>query len=454
MINADMPDPTTADTAALHPMLELLGDAADGYIEFQRGDVVNGAIAWVGENEILIDVGSKFEGVLAPQEFSAMTVQERRGYAIGAAVECLVLHPRDRNGNLVLSLTQARVGQDWDRAEQYFEEATVFQAPISGHNKGGLIVYLGQVRGFVPASQIDRRHAIDRSKIDGTHTSPLAALVDEPMWFKIIEIDRRKNRLILSEQAAMRDRRKQLKTDLLNTLEEGQTVTGHVTSLADFGAFVDIGGADGLIHLSEISWNRVSHPREVLSINEPVTVKVIAVDRERKRIGLSLKQLEPEPWSRVAERFTVGNVIDGTITRLVDFGAFARLDGNIEGLIHVSEMTDDGRPAAEVVQPGDRVSVRVIRVDPDKKRIGLSLKRASPEFDTLGVALGNGAVDAETDVSPVATATGGDLADLPAATTGGEAETDDAGGGDLAAVEAAATAPSEVEAPDATPSEG
>jgi len=372
-----------AETLERHPMLDLLDDTEEGYLDFQRGDVVNGAIAWVGENEILVDVGGKFEGVLAGQEFSQMPPDQRRAFQVGDVVECLVINPRDRNGNLVLSFSQAQMGQDWDEAEAFFEQGLVFEAPVGGHNKGGLIVYVGQVRGFVPASQIDRRHAVDRARIDGTAGSPLAGLVSESLWFKIIEIDRRKNRLILSEQAAMRERRKQLKTDLLNNLDEGQVVEGFVTSLADFGAFVDIGGADGLIHLSEISWNRVSHPREVLQLHQAVRVKVIAVDRDRKRIGLSLKQLEPEPWSTVTERFVVGTVVDGTITRLADFGAFARLEGNIEGLIHVSELTDDARPAAEVVSSGDTVSLRVIRVDPKNKRIGLSLKRAGPDYDDL-----------------------------------------------------------------------
>lgn len=428
-------------------MLDLLDEGADSYLEFQRGDVVNGTIAWVGENEILIDVGGKFEGILASHEFSQMPADQRRSFEVGNVVECLVLNPRDRNGNLVLSLSQARIGQDWDLAEEYFREGTVFEAPVGGHNKGGLIVYVGQVRGFVPASQIDRRHAVDRSRIDGTPASPLAALVDEPLWFRIMEIDRRKNRLILSEQAAMRERRKQLKTDLLGNLEEGQVVEGSVTSLADFGAFVDIGGADGLIHLSEISWNRVSNPRDVLELHQIVTVKVIAVDRERKRIGLSLKQLEPEPWSTVADAFVVGSVVEGTISRLADFGAFAKLEGNIEGLIHVSELSDDARPPAEVVSPGDVLQLRVIRVDPKNKRIGLSLKRAAPEYDDLPLSHVAAAAVAEQYV-PAAEAEGTE-------SEGIEAEgTENAGGPDLA-TDVRDTDVRDADAPNAdVPSEG
>jgi small subunit ribosomal protein S1 len=200
-----------------------------------------------------------------------------------------------------------------------------------------------------------------------------------------MEIDRHKNRLILSEQAAMRERRKQLKKDLLGDLSEGQIISGRVTSLAEFGAFVDIGGADGLVHLSELTWNRVSHPSEVLELGQSVEVKVISIDRDRNRIGLSLKQLQPEPWSTVDDRYHVGEVIEVEITRLADFGAFARIESDIEGLIHVSELSDAELPPGEVVSPGQTIAVRIIRIDPDRKRIGLSLKRAGDDFDILGL---------------------------------------------------------------------
>ena len=373
-----MTDPFTTTTSAMpHPMLELLESYDDQGKRFQRGDIVNGRIALIRDNEVLIDVGGKREGILSSREMSAMTKDDIAGLQVGDEVECLIVNPEDRQGNLVLSLSQARIGQDWDQAEELHANDQTFEATVSGHNKGGLIVYVGQVRGFVPASQIDRRHGFSREQIDGSGESPLAMLVSQPVWLKIIEIDRRKNRLILSELAAMRERRKSSKSELLTSLEEGQVLTGIVTSLADFGAFVDIGGADGLVHLSELAWNRVNHPSEVLHLGDKVTVKVISVDRDRKRIGLSMKQLMPEPWSDIEQRFVVGEVITATITRLADFGAFARLDGDIEGLIHVSELSDDSKPAGEVVQPGDEVTVRVIRVDPDRKRIGLSLKRAA-----------------------------------------------------------------------------
>ena len=282
-------------------------------------------------------------------------------------------------------MAQARIGQDWDEAEEIFEAGTLFDTEVSGHNRGGLIVYMGGVRGFVPASQIDRRRAFKREEIDGSPTSPLATLVGQELTFKIIELDRRGNRLILSELAAMRERRKVSKAQLLDELQEGQIKEGIVTSLADFGAFVDIGGADGLVHLSELTWGRVSHPKEILELGEKVKVKVISVDRERKRIGLSLKALAPEPWSTVEERYVVGEVVEAEITRLADFGAFARLDEEIEGLIHVTELSDLSQTPEEIVSPGEKVAVRIIRIDPERKRIGLSLKRADGAYDALGI---------------------------------------------------------------------
>ncbi len=373
-------DDSRSGDSDLHPMEELLASSASDR-RFQRGDVVEGTIVLVGSHEVLIDVGAKTEGILAPREFGQMSQDELEALSVGDNVKCLVINPEDRSGNLVLSLAQARLGQDWAEAEQLDEEDELFEVSISGHNKGGLIAYVGEVRGFIPASQIDRQHGIDRSRVDGSPDSPLARMVGEEVWVKVIEVDRRKNRLILSEQAAMRERRKQSKAELLGTLREDQILSGVVTSLADFGAFVDIGGADGLVHLSELSWSRVNHPQDVLSLGDEVTVKVISVDRERNRIGLSLKQLTPEPWSDVEERFELGGVTSGEITRLTEYGAFAKLDGDVEGLIHVTELSDESLPPAEVVTVGDEASLRVIHIDPSRKRIGLSLKRAGPEFD-------------------------------------------------------------------------
>jgi small subunit ribosomal protein S1 len=369
--------------AGEHPMLALL-NAYEATSQLQRGDVVTGTIALVNDHEILIDVGAKSEGILASREFSEMTRDQRETFVAGQTVECLVVNTEDRaTGHIVVSLAQAKQGADWERAQALFEADDAFEETVSGHNKGGLIVHIGSVRGFVPISQIDRRHVVDRSRIDGSVQSPLASLVGSKIIVKVMELDRRKNRLILSEQAAMREHRRRRKEELLDQLEAGQVVTGIVTSLADFGAFVDIGGADGLVHLSELSWQRVTHPREVVQLGDSVTVKVISVDRERRRIGLSMKQLEPEPHTDLDERYPIGTLVQGEIVRLTDFGAFAHVDGDVEGLIHISELSDEERPPEETVSVGQVLDLRVIRIDADKKRLGLSLKRAGEEFDAI-----------------------------------------------------------------------
>jgi len=443
-----------ADAATDHPMLELLDAMEDNWV-FRRGDVVSGSVAHVTDQEILIDVGGKSEGLLSPREFSRMSRDELAEYAVGDDVECLVVNPNDREGNLILSIKKARIGQDWEEAEQLHTDGKCFESSVDGHNKGGLIVYIGQVRGFIPASQIDRSHAIKREEVDGSPNSPLARFVGRPIFVKVIEIDRHKNRLILSELAAMRERRKQSKAQLIDDLSEGTIIDGKVTSLADFGAFVDVGGADGLVHLSELSWNRVDHPSEVLDLGQKVQVKVISVDRERRRIGLSMKQLMPEPWSTVEDRFTVGDLVPAEITRITDFGAFARLDDDIEGLVHVSELSDQELPPGDVVESGQELTLRVIRIDPDRRRIGLSLKRVDPAYDEL-VANAELEAEAEAGADEAADVEAGGIetadvetADVEAADVEAAADTDATVAEADAETAAPAVAEAEAEAPEA-----
>jgi small subunit ribosomal protein S1 len=293
-----------------------------------------------------------------------------------------VVTPEDKNGNPILSLSRAQAERDWREAERVFDAGEIFEGTVAGFNKGGLIVRMGKVRGFVPSSQIvSLREKIRDRDVEGDQ--PLAGLVGMKLQLKVIEIDRSRNRLILSERAAMREWRRQHKEKLLAELQEGDIRTGEVISICDFGAFVDLGGADGLIHLSELSWRRVSHPSEVLSTGDKVEVYVLNVDRERKRIGLSLKRLETDPWSTIEERYHVGQLVEGTITKLVKFGAFARIfQDDIEGLIHLSELSDEriAHPR-EAVQEEDVRTLRIIRIDSNRRRIGLSLKRvASSEY--------------------------------------------------------------------------
>ncbi len=368
---------TTPDTT--NPMASLL-DSEYAYKVPQHGDVLQGIIMQITHSEILIDVGSKSEGIISGRELERMDPETRESLKVGQEVLAYVVRPEDQDGNIVLSLTRAQMEADWRRAEELYAAEEIFEAQVAGHNKGGLIVRIGRVRGFVPSSQLVsvRRRRSEEAEGEDVEDSEQAKLVGKTLRFKIIELDRRRNRLILSERAAAREWRREQKEKLLSELQEDEVRTGVVSSLCDFGAFVDLGGADGLVHLSELSWGRVSHPREVLSVGDEVQVYVLHIDRERRRIALSLKRLQPEPWSQIDERYEIGQLVQGTITKITNFGAFARLDGDVEGLIHISELSEQriGHPR-EVVQEGQTLDLRVIRIDSARKRIGLSLRRVN-----------------------------------------------------------------------------
>jgi small subunit ribosomal protein S1 len=371
-------DQNMGGSAADHPMRSLL-ESESGLNMPQRGEIRDGIVARITPNEILVDVGAKSEGIITGRELESIDDATRKSLAIGQSIPVYVLDPEDRSGNIVLSLTKAREEKDWQTAEQLMETQEVYSGTIAGYNKGGLIVKVGNVRGFIPASQVS---AARRRRAEGTDApeQKWGKMVGETTQVKVIEVDRNRNRLILSERAASKETRELQKEKLLAEIKPGEVRKGHVISLADFGAFVDIGGADGLVHLSEISWKRVNHPSEVLKVGQEVDVEVLNVDRERKRIGLSLKRREADPWTLLQRKYQIGQLVQGTITKLTKFGAFARLEGEdeIEGLIHVSELSeghiDHPRNA---VSEGQQVTLRVLKIDPDKRRIGLSLKRAA-----------------------------------------------------------------------------
>jgi small subunit ribosomal protein S1 len=369
-----------------HTMQGLLDNSTFGFKDIKRGDVLTGTIVRMSPQEILVDVGSKSEGIISGRELEHLPADVLSELKVGDEVMTFVVNPEDRNGNIVLSLSRAQAEKDWREAEDLFKSQDVFEGQVAGFNKGGLIVKVGKVRGFVPASQLVSAHgggkveeaAESEEGEAGRPDERWQPLVGKKLQLKVIEMDRSRNRLILSERAAMRDWRKIQKEKLLSELHEGMQLKGKVISLADFGAFVDLGGADGLVHLSEISWKRVTHPREVLKVGQEVEVEVLNVDHDRKRIGLSLKRLEPDPWSLVENRYKIGQLVEGTITKLAKFGAFARIkdDDQIEGLIHISELSD-GRinHPKEVVREGQVLTLRIIRIDAERRRLGLSLKR-------------------------------------------------------------------------------
>jgi small subunit ribosomal protein S1 len=274
----------------------------------------------------------------------------------------------------VLSFTRAQEEVGWQHVEELMASKESSHSSIIGYNKGGLIVPIGGLRGFIPASQISLSRRA--SLVGDTPEQRWSKMIGEDIDVCVIEVDRERRRLILSERAASTETRETLKERVIEELKEGEVRTGRVTSLADFGAFVNISGADGLVHLSEISWDRINHPSEVLKVGQEVKVKIISIDKEKKRIGLSIRQLEEDPWSRQVAHYQVGQLVQGSITRLTKFGAFARLEGELEGLIHISEISEKRiEHPKEVLKEGDVVTLRIIKIDPDNHRIGLSLRR-------------------------------------------------------------------------------
>jgi len=350
----------------------------------KQGEIRTGVIASIGENEILVSIGTKSEGIIPGREKDQIPAEELAELKVGMEIPVYVVNPEDSSGSLLLSYNRAKEEQDWKLVEEMLDSGGVYEGKIGGYNKGGLIVPIGKLRGFVPASQISIwRRPSDPS--GDTPDSRWAGMVGDEITVKVIEVDRQRHRLILSERSALQETRETIKDKLLDELNEGETRTGRVTSLADFGAFVNIDGADGLVHLSEISWDRVDHPGDVLKVGQEVQVKIIALDRDRKRIGLSIRQTQPDPWLRRIENLREGQLIEGEVTHLTKFGAFAKLDEDLEGLIHVSELSEARvNHPKEVVKEGDVLILRIIKIDPDRRRIGLSLRKVdSPAYADL-----------------------------------------------------------------------
>ncbi len=340
----------------------------------QAGEIRTGTIASIASSQILVSIGAKSEGIISGRELDQLSAEEKEILVIGAEIPVFVINPEDENGNVVLSFRRAQEQISWENVEKMLEDDRVYDSKIVGFNKGGLIVMVGGLRGFLPSSQIS---AMRRSQASGdTPEQRWQKMVGEPITVRIIEVDRERRRLILSERSISTESRQSIKERVIDELEVGKVYTGRVTSLSDFGAFVNVNGADGLVHLSELSWERVQHPREILEVGQEVNVKVINIDREKKRIGLSMRALADDPWTSRVEKFTVGQLVEGVITRLTKFGAFARLEGDIEGLIHISEMADHriDHPK-EVLKEGDVCTLRIVRIDTDQHRIGLSLRK-------------------------------------------------------------------------------
>lgn len=364
--------------------MEELLELEDLELDFPKpGEVRTGTIASISDNEILVSIGAKSEGIIPSRELDQLNDEERAALEVGQDITVYVVGGENQAGTMVLSYTRSLEEEDWESAEELMKSKEAFEGAVDGFNKGGLIVKMGRLRAFVPASQVSQAR---RMRYQGdTPEQRWSEMIGDPLIGRVIEVDRERRRLILSERAASQESREALKDRLLEEIAVGETRTGRVTSLAEFGAFVNINGADGLVHLSELSWERVDHPSELLAVGDEVQVKVISVDHERKRIGLSLRQLQEDPWEDYIGGYRVGQLIEGKISRLVKFGAFARLDEHIEGLIHISELSEDRiEHPKEVVNVDDEITLRIIKIEPERRRIGLSLRKVdSPAYSDI-----------------------------------------------------------------------
>ena len=363
-----------AKPGSASPLWENYQEEGYGYERPKRGDLTTGTIMEIGPQALWVDIGVKRDGLVPAQDLQWLDEQTVDMLQVGDEVPIFVLRPRNRDGHLILSISRGKQIEDWKEAEQLLTTGGITEREVQADNKGGVVVSFGQLRGFVPASHLE---ALSRGLSGDQRTEVLHGLVGETLTLKVIEVDRHRRRLVLSQREAQRESRQQRREELLEQLAVGDVRTGKVTGLRDFGAFVDIGGADGLVHVSEISQQRTRHPREQLEIGQEVEVYILRLDRKRQRIGLSIKRLLPDPWKSIQSRYYPGQLVEATITHVVEFGAFAELEPGLEGLIHISRLSDEHvEHPSDAVSIGDTLTLRILHMDMERKRIGLSLKDA------------------------------------------------------------------------------
>jgi small subunit ribosomal protein S1 len=355
-------------------LLEIDGQIVPNYDAtftlFEEGEVVSGRVVRIDNDEVLVDIGYKSEGVIPSNELSIRkNVDPHDEVELGEEVDALVLTKEDQDGRLIMSKKRARFEKAWRRIEAAAESGTPVEGTVIEVVKGGLIIDLG-VRGFLPASLVDIRRVANLDEYMGTKIET-----------KVIELNRSRNNVVLSRRAVLEEERKEQRQEILDQLQPGMIVEGQISNIVDFGAFVDLNGIDGLIHISELSWSHVNHPSEVLNIGDTVQVKVLDIDRDRQRISLGLKQTQEDPWQRVVDTYNVGDELEGTVTKVVTFGAFVEILDGVEGLVHISELANHHvENPREVVQPGDDVKVKILEIDSDRRRLSLSVKRVEGQI--------------------------------------------------------------------------
>ena len=359
-------------------MLEIDGKIVPNYaatmVSFDEGDVVKGSVVRIDKDEVLVDIGYKSEGVIPSTELSIRkSVDPADEVELGEEIDALVLTKEDAEGRLVLSKKRARFEKAWRRIEAAAESGEPVEGSVIEVVKGGLILDL-RVRGFLPASLVDIRRVHNLDEFLG-----------QTLECKVIELNRSRNNVVLSRRAVLEEERKEVREQILGRLEPGQVVEGKISNIVDFGAFVDLDGIDGLIHISELSWSHVNHPSEVVSIGDTVRIKVLDIDRDRQRISLGLKQTQEDPWQRVISTHRPGDVLEGTVTKVVAFGAFVEILPGVEGLVHISELADHHvESPSEVVEPNSTLNVKILEIDEERRRLSLSIKRVEGQNMPMG----------------------------------------------------------------------
>ncbi len=359
-------------------LVEIDGKIVPNYaatmVSFDEGDVVKGKVVRIDKDEVLVDIGYKSEGVIPSTELSIRkSVDPADEVELGEEIDALVLTKEDAEGRLVLSKKRARFEKAWRRIEAAAESGEPVEGSVIEVVKGGLILDLG-VRGFLPASLVDIRRVHNLDEFLG-----------QTLECKVIELNRSRNNVVLSRRAVLEEERKEVREQILGKLEPGQVVEGKISNIVDFGAFVDLEGIDGLIHISELSWSHVNHPSEVVSIGDTVRIKVLDIDRDRQRISLGLKQTQEDPWQRVISTHRPGDVLEGTVTKVVAFGAFVEILPGVEGLVHISELADHHvESPSEVVEPNSTLNVKILEIDEERRRLSLSIKRVEGQNMPMG----------------------------------------------------------------------
>src|SRR5271156_4939372 len=349
---------------------ELVPDYDSTFPEINEGEVVHGTVVRVDKDEVLVDIGYKSEGVIPVSELSIRrAVNPADEVSLGDEIDALVLTKEDADGRLILSKKRARFELAWKSIERAAESGEPVNGRVIEVVKGGLILDLG-VRGFLPASLVDIRRVQDLDEFLG-----------QELRCKVIELNRSRNNVVLSRRAVLEEERKEQRQQILDRLQPGDVVEGQISNIVDFGAFVDLDGIDGLIHISELSWSHVNHPSEILNIGDTVQVKVLDIDRDRQRISLGLKQTQEDPWQRIVNTYNIGDELEGKVTKVVTFGAFVEILDGVEGLVHISELAPHHvESPREIVHPGDEIRVKILEIDSERRRLSLSAKRVEDQI--------------------------------------------------------------------------